>query len=64
MIRNDKGSLFFKIYFSPEFPQMTTVSGTYKIIPTSDYSIGSIDTGSYVFQNEVTRFMNYYKNFI
>ena len=56
--RKSTNDLFFKVYYSKEFSQLG--STTTSCASLSDYSIGSVTTDNYVFQKEVTRFMNYY----
>jgi hypothetical protein len=58
--RKSRSNLFFKVYYSKEFNQLnsTTISCT----KLTDYSIGSVTTGGYVFETEINRFMNSYNN--
>ncbi len=60
--RNVKDNVFFKIYFSPEFSGLaTTTINCNQIKEGEDYSIGSITTGKYIFENSIYKFIDYYK---
>jgi hypothetical protein len=58
--RKSQSSLFFKVYYSNEFNSLgdTTTSCT----SLTDYSIGSVTVGSYVFETEVNQFISLYNS--
>lgn len=60
--RMDKEETKFKIYYSPEFEKLS--NGDIKCELTKEYSIGSVNTGKYVFNDNIDEFkINYEKDY-
>jgi len=58
--RQSKNDLFFKVYYSSEFNQLGSTAISCKSL--TDYNIGSVTTGGYVFETEINRFINLYNS--
>lgn len=56
--RLDNSKTFFKVYFSPEFPNVGEKIGT--SISSGNFNVGSITTDNFPFESKITYLANYY----
>jgi hypothetical protein len=59
--RDDKDDRFFRIYNSPEF-NIPQASGSETCDKMSNYDVGSVSGGEYVFENKMYQLVDDYKN--
>jgi len=62
IIAGNKNKPFFKIYHSTNFSFLPPVPSGTSCTSVTDYSIGSISTNKYAFENKIKYIMDYYKN--
>jgi len=62
--RENQGNLFFKVYYSPEFNNLsiTTINPCTTVHYITDYNITSVNSGNYVFEKNVYELIGYYQN--
>ncbi len=60
--RTARTNRYFKIHHSMSFNRLNTTTETCRDIDEGEYIIGSVQTGTYIFEKNVYDFINYYQS--